>query len=182
MAVRPEDRLRPAARHESDSLFLGLAHFVRMGGHLRAGLQADELDVAGAEPQRGAGSVEERVVVAPGLQELLCALGQRLPRLGAGVAQDGPGHVDGHVATAYDHDPLPERHAIAEVRVQQEVDAVDDAVELPARNVQLASPGGPEGEAADRHRHLHAVDEREALTGRPSRLAGIADKITGRKH
>ena len=77
MVVAAHDGLRPAARRERDALFLGFAHFVGMGGHLGSGFQRNQFHVPRAQSQRRPGRIDERVVVAPGLQELLGPAGQR---------------------------------------------------------------------------------------------------------
>ncbi len=70
---------------------------------------------------------------------LLGATGQRAQVLRGRVAQRRPGHVDRHVPAPDDDHPLAERHAVPQVGVQQELDAVDHAVEILARDVQVAA-------------------------------------------
>ena len=162
----PRMAFGPRRGSERDALLLGLPDLVRVGRHLGAGLEADELDVPRAQPQRGAGGVEEGVVVAPGLEQLLRALGQ-LVRVRRGVAQDGAGHVDRHVAAAHDDDALAERDAVAEVRVQQEVDAVDHTVELAPGYVELAAARRAEGEEHGRVVVAPQVADREVAAQAP---------------
>ena len=129
----PDHGLRAPAREQRDALLLRLAHLVGMRGHLAPRLERNQLNPPGAQPERGPGGVDEGVVVAPRVQQVLGAGGQRGRRVLGRVAQRGPRHVDGHVAPSHDDDALAERDVIAQVGVEEEVDAVDHAVQVGAR-------------------------------------------------
>ena len=72
------------------------------------------------------------------------SLAQRNPRL-LHQAHGGARHVDGHVAAADDHDALAQFDLEAQVDVDEEIDAVVNARQVRAGNVQLTAlvePGG----------------------------------------
>ena len=51
----------------------------------------------------------------------------------------GARHIDGHVAAAHHNDPLAQFDFVAQVGVDQEIDAVVDPRQVRARNIQLAA-------------------------------------------
>jgi len=88
---------------------------------------------------------DERIVVAPRFEERPGSRREVLRPFG-GVAQNGPGHVDRNVAAPDHNHPRSDLDLIAEIGVQQKVDAIDDAVKMRTRNAQVASACGAERE------------------------------------
>ena len=140
-----EEPLRPAAGQEGDALLLRLLELLvplrRLEHrHLGEALERDDRDLGGAAAQRGAGRVEgllhPRVGLAGELGRLLLAA----------EAQRGAGGVEGHEAAADHHHPAAEVHPVAAVHVEEVVDGLHDAVELDARDLQVAALRDADGE------------------------------------
>ena len=62
------------------------------------------------------------------------------------LARGGPSHVHGDVAAADDHYFLADRELVPEVDVEQEIDALVDAIEIDAGNAEVAAAMRADGD------------------------------------
>ena len=118
-----------------DAFLFGLDNFFERGGHLFAAFQADEIHFACAHAQSRERDVDHllggnRRDVFVGRFEVFHAAGMLLDDF----TRCRAGHVHGDVAAA-DHDYfLADGELVAEIHVEQEVDALVDSVEIDAGN------------------------------------------------
>ena len=80
------------------------------------------------------------------------------------------GHVHGHVAAADDDDLLADGELVAEVHVEQKVDALVDAVEIDAGNSQIAAAMCTHGDQHGVEALAAQVGDREVAPGRVVQL------------
>ena len=118
--------------------------------HLLAGFQADHVDFSRAQPHRRASYVHKffHHHVALRLSQLVREdrTRERIERLALLLAQCRARHVHGYVAAANYRHPLADGELVAEVHVQQEIGAGDDAVEVATREDQVAAAMQADGQ------------------------------------
>ena len=109
---------------------------------------------------------------------------------GRDLPQRAPRRVERHVAAADHHDVVAELHVVAEVHVEEEVDRLQHAVELDARDLQLAAPHRPDGDedrrepvrlAATTARSPHRAEPRYGARRPSSRIARISASSRSRR-
>ena len=131
------------AIHDADALALGFVDLLGIGRDLLGGLERDDGHVEHAGAPRRAGDVERRGhrparVVVRGRGRAQLAPGAAAP---ADAARErGAGRVERDVAAADDDDALAEVDAEALVDVQEVLDRAQHAVEVVAREIEVAGP------------------------------------------
>jgi hypothetical protein len=139
---------------EDDAFLPRLPDLLGVRRHLLHGLQRHDVHLASAEADGRAGDVQGGDDVDLGVDDLRRRHGP----------QRGPGDVDGHVA-APDHDhPLTQVQPVAQVRVEQEVDAVDHSVQVFPRQVELSTLVRADGQERGTEALAAKIAEREVAT------------------
>ena len=111
--------------------------------HLLARFQADQIDFASAQAQRGAGNIRQFLhgdLQFAGRQAVGQQRGaQSFERQALLLANRGARHVDGYVPAADDHYFLADAEAVTQVHVQQEVNSFDHAIQIVAGQWKIAA-------------------------------------------
>ena len=136
----PEEAIRAPARNENDPFPLRLLELLvplhrPEDGHLVEVLEGDDRHVGRASAQGRARRVERFLRAGIGRPRVP---GEGIELLFLEDAERGAGGVEGDEAAPDDDDPPPEVHPVAAVDVQEVVDRLHDAVQLDARDVQVA--------------------------------------------
>jgi hypothetical protein len=124
----------------ADAFLFGFLNFFEGGGHLIARLQADQIHFARAHAQRGKRNVDH-LPRRDGGHVFRGRLGilHAARMLTHHFASRRASHVHGHVAAA-DHDHfLADSEFVAEVYVEQKVDALVYAIEIDSGNAEIAA-------------------------------------------
>ena len=149
-----------------DAFLFGFLNFFERGGHFLAPLQADEIHFARAHAERGKRNVDH----------FLCGDSSHIFRGRFGIlhaacvltnhfARGRAGYVHGDV-TAADHDHfLADGEFVAEIHVEQEVDAFVHAIEIDPGNAEIAA-------AMRAHGDEHGVESLTAQIGNGEVAAG----------
>src|SRR6266849_3248414 len=120
------------------------------GGHFRPRFETNEMNFTSAHAQGGARDVQKFL---HGHVHLALAQMIRKARPANGLGGEflllthgGACNVNRYVTAADDNDLFADREAVAEVDVEKKVDALHDAVEFMARQIQVAAAMKAEGE------------------------------------
>ena len=131
-AILANNLLRSPAVVDHDAFVLGFVHFAFPCRHLRARFKADHVHLFRAGTQCHAGCIESR------LQAFGIVFLGKIDGF-MHQANSGARHIDGHVAAANNHYALAQFDLKSEIDVDEKIDAVVDARQVRAGNVQFAA-------------------------------------------
>jgi hypothetical protein len=138
--ILADDLLRTEAGMDDDALFFRLFNLFQRGRHLAR--FSRQTRCTSCAPSRKAES-ETSIISRAATASMLPCEGSKFSTPPGMLAQHfagrGPGHIHGHVAAADDENLLADGEPVAEIHIEQKIDALVDAVQIHAGNGEVAA-------------------------------------------